>query len=126
VARILKVRSVSGTPAGHAAPHVINTRLLELPFAHGIDSAKREIRTLVQAAILKCGSAAELARTLGVKPPTVSQWRAGRKLPDVLHFIQIQKLAKQSCESHDSKRRAPNFTLRSSSVLNMAKRRETL
>lgn len=51
------------------------------------------IRRVIQRAIDKCGSAAELARRLQVKAPTVSQWRNSGKKPDAHHLVKIQDIA---------------------------------
>ncbi len=58
-------------------------------------TAEEKIKRFVELAVCRCGSAAALARNLKVKPPTVSQWRAGRKRPDAIKLIQIQELAEQ-------------------------------
>lgn len=64
---------------------------------HVEDSAGVEarIRQYIELAIKSCGSAAALARELEVKPPTVSQWRTGRKKPDAVNLMRIQDLAKR-------------------------------
>ena len=59
-------------------------------------TAEEKIKRFVELAIEHCGSAAALARDLKVKPPTVSQWRAGRKRPDAVKLIRIQDLANQT------------------------------
>lgn len=55
-------------------------------------TAEQKIQRFVELAITQCGSAAALARQLKVKPPTVSEWRAGRKRPNAVKLIQIQEL----------------------------------
>ena len=57
---------------------------------------EQKIQRLVELAIARCGSAAALARELKVKPPTVSQWRAGRKRPAAVKLIHIQELVAKS------------------------------
>ena len=59
-------------------------------------TAEEKIKRFVELAIYRCGSAAALARNLKVKPPTVSQWRAGRKRPDAVKLIRIQEIARKS------------------------------
>lgn len=56
-------------------------------------TVEQKIHWLVELAIKRCGSAAALARELDVTPPTVSQWRTGRKRPDAIKLICIQDLA---------------------------------
>jgi DNA-binding transcriptional regulator YdaS (Cro superfamily) len=56
------------------------------------DPAKEKIQQFVERAVKRCGSAAALARELGVRPPTVSQWRAGLKNPDARNLVRIQEL----------------------------------
>ena len=83
----------SGTGLGKLSGHGF---ILSVPVLERIaepDSAGQKIRKFVELAIRRCGSAAALARKLGVKPPTVSQWRSGRKHPDAVHLIRIQELA---------------------------------
>lgn len=58
-------------------------------------SVKARIRQYIELAIKSCGSAAALARELEVKPPTVSQWRTGRKKPEAVNLMRIQDLAKR-------------------------------
>ena len=43
--------------------------------------------------------AAALARELHVKPPTVSQWRAGSKKPEAIKLLQMQDLAAKDDKS---------------------------
>lgn len=67
---------------------------------HVEDSASVEarIRQYIELAIKSCGSAAALARELEVKPPTVSQWRTGRKKPDAVNLMRIQDLVKRGAQ----------------------------
>jgi transcriptional regulator with XRE-family HTH domain len=58
-------------------------------------TVEQKIQRFVELAIVRCGSAAALARELKVRPPTVSQWRAGRKKPDAVKLIRIQDLAEK-------------------------------
>jgi Mn-dependent DtxR family transcriptional regulator len=55
-------------------------------------SVQGRIRRYVEDAVRNCGSAAALARTLAVKPPTVSQWRRGLKKPGAVNLVRIQNL----------------------------------
>lgn len=75
---------------GHSV--VLAPDALEL-IAVAADSPQKKIQRFIELAILRCGSAAALARELGVKAPTVSQWRTGRKNPDAINLIRIQGLA---------------------------------
>ncbi len=59
-------------------------------------TAEQKIQRFVELAVAQCGSAAALARNLKVRPPTVSQWRAGRKRPDAVKLIRIQELAQKA------------------------------
>jgi len=61
-------------------------------------SVEARIRQYIELAIKSCGSAAALARELEVKPPTVSQWRTGRKKPDAVNLMRIQDLAKRGAQ----------------------------
>jgi hypothetical protein len=58
------------------------------------------IQKVVEYAVQNCGSAAALARELAVKPPTVSQWRTGKKKPDAVHLMRIQDLVSNGCGLH--------------------------
>ncbi len=66
------------------------------PNAGNARSAGARIQRFVELAIRSCGSAAALAREVGVKPPTVSQWRSGHKRPDAVHLLRIQDLARRA------------------------------
>ena len=86
-------RIKGGNTRREAAPPSV---LRDLPLLElGLQSAKTELHRIIERAVRCCGSAASLARRLGVKPPTVSQWRAGTKNPDALHLIRLLTLAKQ-------------------------------
>jgi transcriptional regulator with XRE-family HTH domain len=61
-------------------------------------SVEVRIRQYIELAINSCGSAAALARELDVKPPTVSQWRTGRKKPDAVNLMRIQDLANRDTQ----------------------------
>jgi hypothetical protein len=74
-------RYVSSLPGGDAL--IVSQREL----------AEERIRGLVERAIARCGSAIAVARQVGVKPPTVSQWRSGARKPGAIHLLQIQELA---------------------------------
>jgi hypothetical protein len=78
--------------------------VLSLDGYHVEDSASVEarIRQYIERAIKRCGSAAALARELEVKPPTVSQWRTGRKKPDAVNLMRIQDLAKRGAHVEGS------------------------
>jgi hypothetical protein len=70
---------------------------LSLSFTRRLESlptVENRIRQYVEQAVEKCGSAAALARQLHVKPPTVSQWRAGLKKPDAVNLIRVQDIAR--------------------------------
>ena len=70
----------------------IRSRADRLDMLHGM-TVEQKIQLFVELAIKRCGSAAALARELDVTPPTVSQWRAGRKKPGAVKLIRIQDLA---------------------------------
>ena len=61
-----------------------------LPHEHSVVALR--IRQYVELGVKTCGSAASLARRLHVTPPTVCQWRSGRRRPDAVHLIRIQDL----------------------------------
>jgi len=63
-------------------------------------TADQKIQQLVEHAVKRCGSAAALARALDVRPPTVCQWRSGRKKPDATKLIRIQEIAQQKVAMH--------------------------
>jgi len=96
VARGLKgLRPISRTGFGEKPGHAVVFSVPDLQLVAETDSAGQKIRSFIELAIRRCGSAAALARKLGVKPPTVSQWRARRKNPDAINLIRIQELANQ-------------------------------
>lgn len=65
----------------------------ELPSSNrGGFTAEQKIRLYVELAIVRCGSAAALARHLKVRPPTVSEWRTERKRPSAVNLIHIPEL----------------------------------
>jgi len=84
----------SGTLKGKGAPRpstLLSAHDL-IPIAHAEPPELRILKS-IELAVTRCGSAAALARVLGVKAPTVSQWRAQLKLPDALHLLKIQDVA---------------------------------
>jgi transcriptional regulator with XRE-family HTH domain len=96
VARGLKrLRPISGAGLGERPGHAVVFSVPDLQLVAETDSAGQKIQSFIELAIRRCGSAAALARRLGVKPPTVSQWRARRKNPDAINLIRIQDLANQ-------------------------------
>lgn len=92
---MVQQKRASPSPAGvrkngaHRAIPISAREFLGLP----VVSPRIKMQRLVESAVAHCGSAAALARELGVKPPTVSQWRSRRKLPDALKLLRIQELA---------------------------------
>jgi hypothetical protein len=97
VARGLKrLRPISGTGLGERPGHATVFSVPDLQLVAETDSAGQKIQSFVELAIRRCGSAAALARKLGVKPPTVSQWRAGLKKPDAVNLIHIQELGDET------------------------------
>jgi DNA-binding transcriptional regulator YiaG len=81
-------------PAGLAA-HSSTLSIANSGHPEDAASVEERIQQYVELAIERCGSAAALARELDVKPPTVSQWRTGRKKPDAVNLMRIQDLAKR-------------------------------
>lgn len=90
-----RLRPTSGTGLGKRPGHAVVFSVPDLQVVAETDSAGQKIQSFIELAIRRCGSAAALARKLGVKPPTVSQWRARRKNPDAVKLIRIQELANQ-------------------------------
>jgi hypothetical protein len=87
-----EVRRASSDLLGGARPLVS----FEPPPSGAFDPLDEEIHLQIEQAVRHCGnSGSELARRIGVKPSTVSQWRSGIKRPDVRHFLQVQKLARR-------------------------------
>ncbi len=91
-----RLRPASGTGLGERPGHAVILSVPDLQLVAETESAGQKIHSFIELAIRRCGSAAALARKLGVKPPTVSQWRAGLKNPGAINLIRIQELANQA------------------------------
>jgi hypothetical protein len=90
-----RLRPLSGTDLGDTPGHVIVFPFRSPQLGAEADSAEKKIQGFIELAIRRCGSAAALARRLGVKPPTVCQWRSGLKNPDAINLIRVQELANE-------------------------------
>ena len=92
VREVRRVGSVPEARSGALPGHVTVLSIGDLQLIAEAESVEKKIQFYIELAVRRCGSAAALARELGVKPPTVSQWRSGLKNPDAANLIRIQDI----------------------------------